>query len=228
MVELLVLGDSLAPPERDELLGPLADEEIVAQHQAEDGALQPRVFDGGELHPIPSREGWGSEAPFHRFQERFKDRLRDRGLAPGPAHAIVGALAEMSSNTDEHAGASATSLACFYVSGETWGFGVGDLGRGVRRSLADNPKFGEVRSDLDALQLAVTEGVSRTDEPGRGRGYSSMFKALADRQCRLRFRTGRAIGAWSGASPTAQRLALTASRVDRPGLWVSVEAPFGP
>lgn len=226
LVELLVLGDSLARAEREELLAPLADEELVAQYPSARGELLPSVFSTGEYHPIPSREGWGSNAPFHRFQERFKDRLRDRGLPSGPAHAIVGALAEMSSNADEHAGASATSVACFYVSTEGWGFGVGDLGRGIRRSLADNPKFTEVASDLDALQLAVTEGVSRTGEPGRGRGYSSMFKALADRQCRLRFRTGRAIGTWSGTSPTAQRLTLTASRVDRPGLWVCVEAPL--
>jgi hypothetical protein len=155
------------------------------------------------------------------FEETFKDALVKAGHTTAFAHALAGAFNEMASNASEHAEAPIPPVAAFSVRGAAWGFAVVDVGRGARSSLAENPEFSTLSSDLDALRLAVQPGISSRREPGRGNGFRHIFKALVDRSCRLRIRSGAALARWSGSAPTHQNLGWR-KPVPRPGFQVGI------
>jgi hypothetical protein len=159
-----------------------------------------------EIARVPAhRDGLAPGGEFGFFAERFKGHLRAGGVSSRPAHALTGALFEMAANAWEHADAPVPPLAGYEVGGDAWCFVVTDVGCGVAASLRRNPAH-RFTNDAEALALALTEGVSGTTEPGRGSGFSQVFKALVDRQCRIRFRTGTCSALWEGKSPTSQAI----------------------
>lgn len=159
-----------------------------------------------EVLRVPTTpEGFAPGAAFGLFAERFKDALRAGGLSSQSAHALTGALIEMAANAWEHAAAPVPALACYEVAANAWCFAVTDVGCGVAESLRRNP-IHQFTNDAEALALALRDGVSGTAEPGRGSGFSQVFKALVDRQCRIRLRTGTCSASWDGKSPTSQSI----------------------
>lgn len=173
-----------------------------------------------------SKKDWGPNGMFADFQDRFRTTLRDYGMQERYASALAGALQEMVSNAVEHANSPVKPVACFEVGRQFWAFGVVDVGRGALASLRENARFSGVWSETDALLLAVQPGVSRYDIPGRGNGFATVFKALVDRQARLRFRSGGASARWEGKSPTDQDITAHALPLSRSGFHVRVDGPM--
>jgi len=166
--------------------------------------------DSGEVHDVPEDQGgWEPGAPFLMFQERFKTALVNTG-APSPfAHGIVGALNEMASNAVEHAQSAAPPVSTFELFHDRWSFSVTDVGVGVLASLRTSPKYQMLKNEVMALQTAITDGVSSTARPGRGFGFTQVFRSLADRACSIRFRTTGALAVWEGVSPASQQLTMS-------------------
>jgi hypothetical protein len=179
-----------------------------------------------QLSPLGTKD-WQPGGAFALFQERFQVELRKAGAERLFSYALAGALEEMASNAVEHAIAPIAPVACFEVTSGAWQFAVTDVGRGALSSIRDNPAYAALATETDALQLVLQEGVSRTGEIGRGRGFSRVFKALVDRRAGLRFRSGGAAAHWTGESPTAQKIRFQGLPLSRAGFHVRVAGPTG-
>ena len=185
-------------------------------------------LEGGEIVEIPTSESaWLAGQPFPLAQEAFSHRLRRQGCPVGFAYGLAGAFSEMASNAAEHAASAVPPVACLQVTERIWAFSVTDVGRGIRASLSENPRFASLRRDSDALTQALRDGVSRLDDPARGRGFSTVFKALVDYSATLRFRSSAAVGWWSGSSPTSQKILIQSLPATlRGGFHVCVSGRF--
>ena len=226
--DLLELLRPASTSKLEVLLRAAADLPLVALERATSGAAVNLHLLGGEIMQVPAAgEEWAPGRPLALFEERFRNALRQGGYPSRGADLLMAALREMESNAIEHAQAPIPPLACYQIHPKGWLFCVTDVGCGVLESLRRNPAYGAVTHALDALDLALRPGVSCTGEPGRGQGFAALFKALADRDCRLRVRTGGVGGRWSGTSPTAQTLDLMVLP-ERVGLHVVVGASWPP
>jgi hypothetical protein len=182
----------------------------------------------GEVCDVPvDVEGWRVGQPFMLFQERFKAALRQGGVSSEPAHALVGAFAEMANNAAEHSFAAIPPVASFETRAERWTFSVTDVGCGVVESLRRNPAYATVRDGKNALSLALQHGVSGTGKAGRGTGFTTLFKSLADRRCTIRFRSAGVAAACTATSPTAASLEILVLP-PRMGFHVTVTGDFPP
>lgn len=106
------------------------------------------------------------------------------------AAQFAAALDEMVSNVCEHSGHSASGMAAFRAIGGQFEFVVTDRGMGVLRSLRDNPAYKALNDHGEALRLALKDGISRSGNPDRGKGFRPIFVGLANLSGTLRFRTG--------------------------------------
>jgi hypothetical protein len=101
---------------------------------------------------------------------------------------------------------------------------VMDLGVGFRTSLA--PKYAAQStpwSDLLALRLAMLEGASRYDDPGRGQGLSAVRRFVERWHGKLMIRSG---SARVGVSPAWERSATRQTKLTPfPGTQVSIVLP---
>jgi hypothetical protein len=132
-----------------------------------------------DLHELPpsGSHQWEPGGSFVAFQERFHAALRQGGMKQRQyAAALTGAFVEMASNAVEHANSPAAPIASFEVTSRGWSFGVTDVGRGALASLRENPAYGDLEREGEALEFMLKEGVTRTGEPGRGLGFSNVFK----------------------------------------------------
>lgn len=190
----------------DSLLSTRSGSALLALSAMQTGDTVFPSFSEGEVCDVPLADEWAVGGPFMLFQERFKTALRQRGASSELAHALVGAFAEMASNAAEHAGAAIPPVATFETSAATWAFSVTDVGCGVVESLKRNPDYATVADGRTALSHALRHGVSGTGKPGRGTGFTTLFKALIDRHCTIRFRSADVAAACSATSPTATSL----------------------
>jgi hypothetical protein len=168
---------------------------------------------------------WGAGARFSTFQERFKTQLVERGVPTSTAHGLVGAFHEMASNAAEHSYSPVPPIAACEVSAAGWAFSVTDLGCGILGSLKKSGAFKGLTDDIAALRLAITDGVSCTGLPQRGRGFATLFKALVAQRCVLRFRSAEAVANWQGATPGADVLQIDCAPARR-GFHVAVSGEF--
>lgn len=103
---------------------------------------------------------------------------------------LLGALVELQDNIYEHSDAPDTGVVAYAVSATSFEFVVADRGVGVLQSLRRNPRFEAVVDSGRAIELAITEGVSRfPEECGRGQGFNQLFRALVGHNAELRFRS---------------------------------------
>ena len=166
------------------------------------------------------------------------DRVRERAQAilsqnlhyeQAAIDGFVVALSEVCQNIPEHSEDVGYVAIQKYFYGRRLGrnlvkIAVMDLGVGFRASLG--PKYATQStewSDLTALRLAIFEGASRYDDPGRGQGLSAVRRFVERWHGKLMIRSGSArVGlnpAWD-RSPTRQsKLTLF------PGTQVSIVLP---
>jgi anti-anti-sigma regulatory factor len=142
---------------------------------------------------------------------------------------FVVALSEVCQNIPEHSEDVGYVAIQKYFYGRRLGknlvkIAVMDLGVGFRASLA--PKYAaqsDEWSDLTALRLAIFEGASRYDDPGRGQGLSAVRRFVERWHGKLMIRSGSARvvlnPAWDHRSTRQSRLTLF------PGTQVSIVLP---
>lgn len=167
--------------------------------------LAPTETNYGTLVLVPDEGCFQTGTPFMLFVEDLDKVLRRTGASPQLAALVASALIEMASNAVEHSNARYSPIVSFWRRQGEWAFSITDLGRGLRSSLSTHPRYACV-GDKEAMQLCLKQGVSRFDERGRGTGFTTLFRALADRMVELSLRSGSTAGEWSGTSPTAQKL----------------------
>lgn len=129
-------------------------------------------------------------ANWTEFAMRAKRAAVSAGFAADDAGQLVAAMGELRSNIIEHSERKETGYLIYDVTPGRFDFVVSDSGIGVLRSLRSHPHFANVTDAGTALQLALSEGVSRFyDDKDRGRGFRPVFVGLANASRHLRFRS---------------------------------------
>lgn len=150
------------------------------------------------------------------------------GFPSKTASQLIGALGEIHDNVLEHSEAAATGVVTFSSRRDLFEFAVADQGVGILASLKTNPEHAGVRDHGEALQHALTDGVSRFGRSSnRGTGFSQLFKGLATLNGSLRFRSGNHALSIEGKNPSLVN-ALTAMKPSVPGFLVCVACRIPP
>lgn len=138
------------------------------------------------------------------------------------AGQLVGAVKEMHSNVYEHSGRSNSGIVAFAALNGAYEMIIADQGMGVLESLRSNPHYAHLKSDAEALRLAIQPGVSRHAEHSlRGYGFKNMFTGLLNLNSRLRFRSGTGAVSIDGFSD-GDPVPIVHERAPIPGFLVSV------
>jgi hypothetical protein len=148
-----------------------------------------------EFFPVTVEQVRGND--FYLFQERFKGAMRQKGFGSRFSSAICGAFFEMVDNVIQHSAVAgvppASAIAGYHVANEQTTFAVGDTGRGVLESLAENPKWKNLCDSNEALLAIMRHHASRRPGMGDGEGFKQLLKTLADSNGWLRFRSMDAV-----------------------------------
>ncbi len=120
-------------------------------------------------------------------QRAAREISRLPGTIPGQ---MAAAILELAGNIEEHSGAVETGALAFRASAGAFEFVVADRGIGVLHSLRGSPEFLLLDDHGRALELALTDGVSRFQDPRRGHGFRPIFQGLTNINGYLRFRSG--------------------------------------
>ena len=124
------------------------------------------------------------------FSIRAKHAAQQAGFTSDEAWRLTAAIGEIYGNVIEHSESIGSGYVAYSVSGKFFEFVVADSGVGVLNSLRKNPTHAHIRDSGTALELALSEGVSRFSESGRGLGFRPIFVGLANISSRVRFRSG--------------------------------------
>lgn len=125
-----------------------------------------------------------NQGTVHRLANRAYDELADRGIGRPEVQRIVSeAFVELAMNAVEHAQSpiGAFGFIQFLSSprGERIAFGVADGGIGIQRSLAKNPAIEDpLLDDRMAVQVALKERISGTQDPTRGFGLHGLLEQM--------------------------------------------------
>lgn len=138
--------------------------------------------------------------------------------------ALASCIAEIAENVYFHA----ESTEGGFAAAQSWPkkslieVAIVDLGRGVRRSLMENPAYADIEDDEDAIRRAMQLGVTATPQRNTGQGLFSAARLLEGNGGRVLVRSGSAYvydGARkeSGIShPFPGTLVAMTIRTDRP------------
>jgi len=128
---------------------------------------------------------------------------RDVSGLPGAIPAqMAAAIQELEGNIQEHSRAPSTGVLAFSAAANVFEFVVADRGIGILRSLKSSPTYSALDDHGRALELALTDGTSRYNDPMRGHGFRPIFQGLANLHGYLRFRTGDGAIVMDGTAPT--------------------------
>jgi hypothetical protein len=152
------------------------------------------------------------------------DIARLPGTTPGQ---LVGAMEEMENNIHEHSEAQDTGILAFRAVPGVFEFVVADGGIGILNSLRKCDLFATLSDHGAALQMALTDGMSRFGpDSNRGHGFRPIFIGLVNLRGSLRFRSGDHALLMDGTSPDL----ATAQLAQKPmidGFFASVSCDLG-
>ena len=161
------------------------------------------VHFGNDIHGVRNLEFYRlrersdqTRPAYQLFQERLVRSLK-AGEFPGKfASALAGVLVEMTDNVVQHSLAEPgeyQGLAGYQVEHGYVALAVTDVGQGILGSLSRAPAWSHLKTADQALRAAVCEHASSRPDQPEGEGFRTVFKSLAERNCRMRFRSGDAV-----------------------------------
>lgn len=129
----------------------------------------------GVLH---RRAGHDCGTATNDFADAFRAQLVAGGAVATAALRLSGALHELLTNVDEHAGDGVDGLGAFEVlDREAW-MVVADSGRGVLCGYQASPLADKPTDAEQALKWAVIDHRSRTGDPARGTGFQTVVQSV--------------------------------------------------
>lgn len=123
------------------------------------------------------------------FMIRAKRAAKDAGFSDDHAAKLSAVIGELYSNVIEHSHRARTGYIAFCAKNRSFEFVVADEGIGVLNSLRSNLKFASLADAGSALELALSQGISRHTEAGHGNGFQPLFVGLANISRHIRFRS---------------------------------------
>lgn len=135
---------------------------------------------------------------------------------------FVAAMGEFYNNIYEHAKTPDTGIIAFSAMPDRFEFVVADRGIGVLNSLRSTATYCALADHGKALQLVLTDGVSRYGAAtNRGHGFRPLFVGLANLNGSLRFRSGDHALLINGQQPSLMN-ARVAQKPDLQGFLIAV------
>ncbi len=190
----------------------------------DNGPAKPRARDVGpreiEFMTISTPEQ-SLELAWDNFLQRFEGAAKRIGFSIGAAANLQSALHEMATNAVIHARSPVAALVGYQVADSAALFSVVDMGRGVLASLTANPKYAYLTEPVDAIQKALSTGVTGDVGDDGGYGFDSVFKALAEQWGQLRLRSGNGCITMDGTDVSVDQSVRT-HVPPLPGFQVSV------
>jgi hypothetical protein len=164
----------------------------------------------------------------------WKMRAEQAAMASGfprpLAAGIIGAMGELQDNVFCHSRRPETGIVAYAATTGVFEVVVADSGIGVLASLRECADYAQLRDAGAALKVAVEDGNSRFGRAsGHGFGMGQMFRALANHDGELRFRSDdHALTVW-GHSPSLQAHVELGHKAHLGGMTISVlsRAPAG-
>jgi anti-sigma regulatory factor (Ser/Thr protein kinase) len=191
----------------------------------EDGALSGAQFNS-RMGVIPLRPGLNEGEEWIMWCHRAEQAAAAVGFTKGFAASVVGAMIELQENIYVHSQRPETGLVAYGASQGGFEIVVADRGIGVLASLQQNEAYHNIRDAGEALKIAVRDGTSRFGkDSGRGYGMGQMFRALANHDGELRFRSDDYALLVRGHSPTLTGTIELRQKACLPGLTISVRCP---
>jgi len=190
----------------------------AGQHQYETLSLQATGRDAVMIPPaLRDSTAWNA------FIKRIDASAQQAGFGSEVSAGLAGAVAELADNVVLHSEASSSGVAAF-AGGPGWfEYAVADAGVGMLESLSRAPEYRSLRDDIEALQLAVTAGVScRGRDKGFGYGYRTVLLPLRAAQGAVRLRSGSAVLQVVGSGPGPDRVRCV-QRAEHRGVVVSAK-----
>jgi hypothetical protein len=182
------------------------------------------VFPLAELGP----EGEPSDT-WTLWFSRADQAAKTAGFPNKVAAMILGAFGELQDNVFRHSQAYQGALVAYAITDDGFELVVSDRGIGVLGSLRTHPDYIDLPDAGVAMRLALANGESRFGrESGAGVGIGQIFRALANLDGDLRFRSDDHVLEIRGHSPSLQGHIEVRHKAALPGLSVSVLCrPFG-
>jgi hypothetical protein len=134
-----------------------------------------------------------------KAQRAAQETSKLPGTIPGQ---MAAAILELAGNVEEHSAALETGIIAFRATAGVFEFVVADRGVGILRSLRGSPDFLTLDDHGRAMELALTDGVSRFRDPRRGHGFRPIFQGLTNLNGYLRFRSGDHAIIMDGTTPS--------------------------
>lgn len=134
-----------------------------------------------------------------KVQRAAQETSKLPGTIPGQ---MTAAILELAGNVDEHSAAPETGIIAFRATAGMFEFVVADRGIGILRSLRGSPQFSTLDDHGRAMELALTDGVSRFQDSRRGHGFRPIFLGLTNLNGYLRFRSGDQAIIMDGTTPS--------------------------
>jgi hypothetical protein len=160
---------------------------------------------------------------------RADQAAQSAGFAKTVAGMILGAFGELQDNVFRHSQAYEGAVVAYAIVDGGFELVVSDRGIGVLGSLRTHPDYADVPDAGAALRLALANGETRFGrDSGGGVGIGQIFRALANLDGDLRFRSDDHVLEVRGHSPSLQGHLEVRHKAALPGLTISVLCrPFG-
>lgn len=144
------------------------------------------------------------------FCLKFRQAAELAGLHIKTARGVTGAFQELESNIHMHSRRSHDGVVGYRATQGEFEFVIADSGIGALASLRENPTYADLHDHGRALELALTDGVSRFSvDSGHGVGFRDLFIGLANLNGELRFRSGDHALTIDGRGPSLVSRRLT-------------------
>lgn len=123
------------------------------------------------------------------FMIRAKRAAQSAGFSGDHSAKLAAAIGELYSNVIEHSQNIKSGYVVFCGAKNSFEFVVADSGIGVLSSLRSNPSYASLVDSGTALELALSQGISRHIETGHGNGFRPLIVGLANISRFIRFRS---------------------------------------
>lgn len=164
------------------------------------------------------------------WASRAEQAAMAAGFPKPIAAGIIGAMGELQDNVFRHSRSPETGLAAYASTTGAFELVIADAGVGVLASLHKSADYANLQDAGAALKVAVEDGNSRLGRgSGNGFGMGQMFRALANHDGELRFRSDDHALAVRGHSPSLQGHVELGHKARLGGMTISVfcRAPAG-
>jgi hypothetical protein len=147
--------------------------------------------EGPQLGFVPIIDMSASNTVWIDAANRIKRLSVAAGFSVDHSGKFVAAVSELMGNILDHSQRPETGYIAFHIAPRRLELIVADRGVGVLSSLNSNPEYAKLSDHGRAIELALSEGISRYPrEEGHGFGFRPLFVGLANIARSLRFRSG--------------------------------------